>query len=271
MSNDISDILSEVFHTKTASAATSEDLQKQADLEFFTALCKEQGINVEHLDDPTVQRLWKVAMDVKKEAAEKEDGEAPPFPPKKDKKDGEDEKEKEANAKVAAATAEWQEKRAAAIKVAEAEAMGRIMAHSCVAELRKIASEMGGDKPPFPPKKEGKDDKEEKGDKEEKEKEASQKRAAALLATVENAKQASAAPGVTTTPNFDELAAHRAIDLLKTAGIDETEAFNKVNAAYILGLKESVKMASAANPDDALHVRALEICEAAGYQVNWAA
>jgi len=275
--NDMSSTLGEVFGTTKVASATPEDLEKQAQVEYFNGLCQEQGIDIKSLNDVQVEELWKVAMEMK--AAE--------FPPNFGKKDGEgegkkpegkegkekEEKEKEkeaAAAKLAAAESEFLQKRAAAEKVAEADAMGRIMAHSFVAELNKIA-EKGDMAPPFGKKDgEGKDGKEGKEKKEGEEKEASASaKISALVTAFQTAKTASAAASGTTTPNFDEQAAWHAIELLKEAGVSPDIAYNKVNAAYVLGLSESTKIASAPDLQTGLHVRALEICEAAGFQVTW--
>lgn len=272
----MSDTLGEVFGTKVASA---EDLEKAAQQEFFVSLCNEQGIKLAELNDSQIQQLWDAALEMRKEAGE--------MPPQFAKKDGDKgkgdkeskeheakEKEKEAAAKEAAAVAEFNEKRAAATKVAEADAMGRIMAHSFVAELNKIAADGGGF--PFPPKKDGEEKGEKKDGKDEekgeKKKEASSAEKAAALVAAFQSKTAGAASvsGASTMPNFDERAAYAAIDMLKQAGFDADEAFAKVNAVYTLGLKESVKVASAPDINAGLEIRALEICEAAGFPVNWA-
>lgn len=268
---EMSSLLGEIYNTaKTASAQhTEEDLVKQANYAFFGELCRAEGINVTDLSDTQVDSLYKTAMEIKAEKEEGKDG-------KKDGKDGKEEGEKEAAAaKVAAANEEYLQKRAAHVKVSEADFMGRLMAHAFVDEMNKIAE--------FPPNfkkeegKDGKDGKKEEGKdgkkegKEETEKEASIRRAVELTAAFEKHKQASAAPASTTsTPNFDELAAWQAIDMLKSAGVDENLAYARVNAAYTLGLPESVKMASASSPEQAAELRALEICERAGFQVDWA-
>ena len=263
--SSMSALLADVFQTKTASAAahTTEDLTKQAEYEFFGALCRQEGIDVSALPDAKVEELFKVAMEMKAASDEHEEKETP-----KEEKIEEAAKEK-AKEKEAAAHAEYREKRAAATKVAEAEAMGRIMAHAYVDEMKKIAEaaeEAGKDgKSGFPfGKKDGKKD-----DKEEKEKEASA-RANELIAAFEQMKTASApAAGTTTTPNFDEFAAQQAIELLKQAQVDEDVAYARVNAVWTLGLPESTKMASATSEAKALEYRALEICDAAGFQVDW--
>lgn len=274
--NDMSSTLGEVFGTIKTASPSAEDLEKRAQVEFFNGLCKEHGINIKALNDKQVDDLWKVAMDMRKEAGEmppqfaKKDGDDKGGDKKPEAKDDKADKEKEAAAaKVAAAEAEFTAVKTAATKVAEAEAMGRIMAHSFVNELDKIAEKREGGFP-FPPKKDG----DGKGDKEKdgKEKEASSADKAAALVAAFQSKTAGTAPaaeGASNTQNFDELAAYRAIDLLKEAGVDADEAFSKVSAAYILGLKESTKLASAPNAAAGLEMRALEICEAAGYAVNW--
>jgi hypothetical protein len=273
--NDMSEVLAAAFSTSKVASATPEDIEKRAQIEFFNGLCKEQGINVADLNDEQVDQLYKAAMDMRKEASEKEAGEMPPQfakkdGDKKDEKKGEDKDEgkKEAEAKVAAAEAEFMAKKAAATKVAEADAMGRIMAHSFVAELDKIAEARGGEGFPFPPKKDGDKDekKDEKKDGEKKEASSAEK-AAAVISAFQN-KTAGAAGG-SSTPNFDEQACYHAIEMLKTAGVNADEAFGKVNAVYTLGLKDSVKLASAPDAAAGLEIRALEICEAAGYAVTW--
>lgn len=271
--DSMSDTLGEVFGTTKVASATSEDLEKQASIEFFNGLCQEQGIDITQLKDEQAEELWKVAMEMK--AAE--------FPPnfakgkgeekgeKKEEKEGDKEKAKEKEAaasKLAAAESEFLQKRAAAEKVAEAEAMGKIMAHSFVSELNKIA-EKNGEPPPFGKKDEDGKDGKDKKDEGKKEASAADK-AAALITAFETAKTAGAgAPSGSTTPAFDEQAAYRAIELLKEAGVDPRLAFDKVNAVHVLGLGESTKIASAPDLQTGLHVRALEICEAAGFPVTW--
>lgn len=265
---DMSSTLSEIFNVeKTASEHTEEDLVKQANLQFFGDLCASEGIDLSQLDDTQVAGLFKVAMDAKDEQEKEEEGK------KGDAK--EDEKEKEASAAeatLAAATDEWLQKRAAHTKVAEADFLGRLMAHTFADELKKMAA--AGENPfAEKGKKEGKDEeKGEKGkdDEKEEEKKASA-RQAALVDLLAQRKQASAAPAAgTSTPSFDEVASYEAINMLKSAGVPEKTAFERVNAAYILGLPESEKIAAASTVEQALEHRALEICERAGFTVDWA-
>ena len=262
--SEMNALLGEVFNTTKVASSQQE---QASDLEFFGALCKEAGIKVDELTDAQVTELFDAALEQRKLASA-----PPPFPPKKDeekgekKKDDEKGEDKEAAAKLAAAEAEYAEKRAAAVKVAEAEACGRIMAHAMDAELQKIAADMGGGSP-FPPKKddEGKEKEEGKKDDESKEKESSAEKAAALIRSFAQAKTANAAGA----SNLDEIAAFRAIDLLKEAGVDGEQALRRIDAVFTLGMPESTKIASAADFATACHTRALEFCEAAGYPVDW--
>lgn len=259
----IGSLLSDVYGTgANAATHTEEDLAKEASLQYFGALCQREGIDVAQLDEPQVLELYKVAMELKvaEESAEEEKKEeggkknlAPPFGKHEagESKGKEEKEEKEGKEKEAAA-AEWAEKRAAYVKVAEADATGRIMAHAMVDELRKIAAEQEAAAAPAP---------------------TATEKAAAVIASA-RAKTASApaqaAPAVVSdTPNFDKMAALQAITMLKEAGVDEAEAHTRISAAYTLGLETSTKIAAIADPDAALTVRALEFCEAAKYPVDW--
>jgi len=269
---DMNEVLSEIFGnttvTKEASApvATPEDLQKQAQVEYFTKLCSAKQIDISLLNDEQVHDLFKTAMELKlaEEAAESPEAKA------KKAKEEADKKSKEASAVLSAADAEYQEKRAAAVKVAEADMMGRIMAHAYVDELKKLAGEMP---PQFAAAAGKKDDKEGKpeekkneGDDKEKAKKEASDRAAAVIAEFEKTKTAGA---VQSTPSLNELAGNHAIDMLKEAGVDADVAVARINAVHVLGVPDGTKVASAANLEAAVHVRALEYCEAAGFAVDW--
>lgn len=244
-------LLGDVYGNRTH---TEEDLAKEANLQFFGQLCEQQQIDCDKLNESEISELFKVAMELKqaaeeesaKEEAKEEGGKknlAPPFGKHEagESKGKEDKEEK----KKEAAAAEWAEKRAAHVKVAEADATGRIMAHAMVDELRKIAAAQEAEAAP-----------------------SIVEKAASVFASA-RAKTASAPTTPSATPNFDELAAVHAIDMLKQAGQDEGIAQARVSAVFTLGLQESVKIASATTPDAALTLRALEFCEAAGYPVDW--
>jgi hypothetical protein len=157
---------------------------------------------------------------------------------KKDEKDDEKEKESAAQAEFAQVQ-EWQE------KCAEADKLGRIMAHSYVQELGKIGaaieSQGEGDG----------SDKDESGKGEPGKGEASKDEEA----------EASA---------LDQLAAEKAVEKASEAGYNPEEAVARVNAVFTLGGPgESEKIASAQTYEQAVDARALEILEKAGYEVNW--
>lgn len=265
---DMKDLLSEIYGniaaTKEASAsvATPEDLQKQAQVEYFTKLCSAKQIDVSLLNDAQVQELFKTAMELKIAEETEESAEAKA----KKAKDEEAKKSKEASAALSAADAEYQEKRAAAAKVAESDMMGRIMAHAYIDELKKLAGEMPPQFAAVAGKKDDKEEKKEDGDDNEKAKKEASARAAAVIAEFEKIKTAGAAPG---TPSLDEVAGNHAIELLKAAGVNADLAMARINAVHTLGVPDGAKVASAANLDAAVHVRALEYCEAAGFAVDW--
>lgn len=251
----ISDTLAEVYNNTKQASHSQEDTQRVAEAQVFIGLCKQAGINPADLTDDQINRLWKAASD------------APPSdaPAAEEKKEEKKEEPKDAEKKEAAAK-EWRSKRDLQEKFAESDAMGRVMAHAYVDELTKISQGMP---PQFMEKKEepAAEEKkeappEEKKEEEEKKKE-SQLKAEQLIAKL--AKHA----GASSTPNLDEQAALQAIEMLKAAGVDGTVAYNRIAAAYTLGLEDSAKIANAQTPEDAQVIRALEFCEAAKFPVDW--
>ena len=227
--------------TKTASA---EDLEKQAQYELFTKIAQSNGVDLSKLSDAQVQELFDKTFS-------KTAGEMPPqFAAHAKGKDGKDGKDGKGDGEHGEsieekAKKEHEEKKEAAAKIAEADFMGRTMAHAYVNELQKIA--------------------------EARAKTASAAPAAAATGewTVELPKVASA---------MDTLAMHRAFEIVqefnKTAAanakLDEREAATKIAQVHTKGLNESIKVASAPDYKAAIELRALETLEAAGYPVNWA-
>ena len=243
----INALLNDAF-TKTA--ATSEDLEKTAQLEYFGALCEREGIDVTRLTDDQTLNLFKTAMEMKaaEDEGKKEDKEEgkdkkpapPPFggPAHEATESPKDEK-KEEKAKEAAVQ-EWQAKLAEAKSAHEAESAGRLMADAFIDQMQKRAA-------------------------------AGEAGAAgeAARAVIEQAKLASVAPAISDTPSIDFVAGNRAIDMLKEAGYDPEKVVDVVNAVYTLGLPASAKLASVNDFDSAVELRALEICELAGAPVDW--
>ncbi len=112
----MNDLISQHF----APAATV-DFEKQAQLELFAKLADSNGINLDQLSQEQISYLWDQTFN--KTASEEED--------------------KEKNEKVEAAEKEHEGKKEAAAKVAEAQYLGEVMAHSMTATLDKIAAERG--------------------------------------------------------------------------------------------------------------------------------
>jgi hypothetical protein len=236
---------------KTAAAA-NEDTEKQASVELFMKLATEQNIDLGSMKPEKVNELYAAWLDksaapvaaVTKTAAEEEA----------------DEKKK----KLEEAKKEHEEKKAQSEKVAEADFLGRVMAHAYCQEMRKIASDAAPavtktaeEEEKEKKEKEEKDKKDKGGDKEDKDGGKGHMPPAFMA----NLKHGSA---------IDQLGAERSYFLAKEAGIDPEEAFRKVAGVLALGLiKDSEKVASAPNVDAAVHLRALELLEKAGYAVTW--
>jgi hypothetical protein len=115
-----------------AEKTASEQAQEEANLELFAKMAHENGIDLEKLSEEQVLELYNATFD---KVAEED--KAPPFAKKDDDKD---DGKKDEDEKKAAAEAEFTEKKAAAEKIAEADFLGRVMAHAYVNEMRKIAS-----------------------------------------------------------------------------------------------------------------------------------
>lgn len=121
----------------TPGAHTVEDQEKVAEAakaELFVKLASENNIDVSKLNDEQINDLWTATFpktaegeEEKKEEHEKEET------PAEEKKE---EEKKESAAREFAAVQEWQD------KVAEADKLGRIMAHSYVQELGSIGEAM---------------------------------------------------------------------------------------------------------------------------------
>ena len=276
--------------TKTAAAET-QDAEKVAQAEMFCKLAADHGVDLTKMSDADVSAMWQ-SFSAKLAAAPAVPAKVAEFPPKKEekeekkeekghmappfgKKDEKDEKE-EHEKKEAAARAEFDASREWAQKTAEADFLGRQMAHAFTAQLREnsgIAApaaasdgtkeaaafvamlKEGGKKiAEFPPKKEEK--KEEKEEKhEEKEKEEKGKHPFPF-----GKKEASA---------LDEVAANVALDMAVKGGLDRDMVGRKLAALLVLGAPESTKLAATQSYDQAREVRACELLEAIGIPIEW--
>ena len=245
--------------TKTASA---EDLEKQASVELFCKLAGEQNIDLKSMTEPQVQELYDSW--VKKANATA----AAPGTPAATTKTAEEEKAEKGKETREKAEKEHEEKKAAAEKLAEADFLGRTMAHAYVNELKKIAEANAA--PPaaaapvavkvaempeaFRKHLEGKKEEGKEGKPEEKKEEKEEKKH-------HEEKEASA---------VDQLAFVRAKEMAKEAGFDPELAGRRIAASFTLGLvQDGVKSASAPTVDAAVEIRALELLENVGFPVTW--
>lgn len=247
----------------TAAPAAQEDLAKVAAEELFVKSAEAEGIDLTRMSDEDVSALF---AEFQQKLAE--DGE--------DKgEDKDDEKKKKEKAEK-----EFSEKKAAQEKFAESDFAGRQMAHAYVDELRKIA---------------GTFDKAQKGvenfgrkvvDKAigfggDRVHPRTAKGIGAAIGTGAAAAAAGAAYGAhrhlkkdkeekKEASALDQLAFSSAVEKAAAAGFDPTEAGTRINAAYTLGMLDSdAKIAAAADTDQAVDIRSLEMLEVAGYPVQW--
>ena len=202
-------------HLANTAAANQEEATKVAEVELFTKLAAENGIDLDQLSQEQVNELWVAFKTAGEESDEKKDDE-------KDEKD--DEKKEKAKAEFAA-------KKEASMKIAESDALGRLMARSFMDEVTKIASGR-----PSAPAQE---------------------------------KVAEAETPATTAPALDQLAAEKAVEKAASADYDPQVAAQRIHAVLVLGAPDSVKVASADTLEQAVEVRALELLELAGYPVQY--
>ena len=255
-----------------------------AELEVFAKVAADHGINLEELSADEVADLYNETMKVaSEESDDKEDD--------KEEDDKEEDGEKEAAALEEAAAFEHEQQKEAAAKLAEAELMGQVMAHSFASELdsiqqAKIAKEL----PPALKEKaeEMKEKAKEKDEDEEKDasaivqhggKKGMSKLKKALIAGAAGAAAAAGGgayahkkskEGKKEASAFDTLAAQHAVKIAEAADYDVDECVERLNAVFTLGqVEESTKVAHIADQGDATHVRSLELLETAGYPVDW--
>jgi hypothetical protein len=257
--------VAEMFGTAGAGQDGDSGQAKTAQLELFAKLAADEGIDLTTLSPEQVNDLYastfgKTAAEGEEEEEEGPEHEAAETPEKeKGEKEEGDNDEKEA-----AARAEHEEKKAQVAKLAEAELMGQVMAHSLVRELNEI--EKAASMPAALAKglKKGAAGSEKKASAQPKAavKQASGAKSLGLKVPQRQPvkKEASA---------FDTLAAQNAIKLASAAGYDADQAYQLINSVYTLGLDESEKVAFIEDTNEAIHVRSLEYLERAGYPVNW--
>ncbi len=275
----------------TPGAASQEDMAKAASFELFAKLASENGIDLGSMSAEERQYLYDNTMGkaagenpfAKKDGDEDDDDD--------DKKDKEEHAKKEKAAAEFAATQEWQG------KFAEADQLGRVMAHAYVHEMNSIKEAGKMDALKNLAGKAGKMDALKNfagkaGDAASKGLERLGKKGVGIYAgggegamspaTARRIGGGIAAAGAAGTAAavhkmskkkessaIDSLALDYACKLANETGFDVEEAGQRVLAVHTLGLGESTKLASAQDVDGAVHVRALEYLEAAGYPVSW--
>ena len=260
---------------------SQEDLQKVAQAELFLKLAANNGVDINQLNDAQINELWGQVFGEEKlaEAAQME------------------------HELAKAAAAEAQE------KFAEADYMGRIMAHSYVNELRNIAAEGGLDfmkiaeeakahwlrrgweavkhqatgRGHFGPGWQ-KLKKDESGKRQVWEGVKELGKGVGHAAVIPGGVAALGAGGyglhralrkkddegeAKESSALDTLAANYAVEKAAAYGYDPEEAAERVGAVLTLGPDESDKVAYVANLDDAVDVRSSELLELAGYPIDW--
>lgn len=280
----VNEFLNQHYSTTAPSIEkTAGELSDDSKIAIFAKIAAENGINLldGSVDDAKLEDLFN-------ETFAKEAGEMPPqFAKKNEKKEPDEEgdekkkAEKDEKEKKAAAEAEFLQKKAAQERFEESDFCGRVMAHSYVNEMRKIAATCVQveaavvDKTAAAAPTESlrdrllkiasKDDKPEEKKDEKKDDDKDGKKEKSLPPWMKD-KEASA---------FEQVAVEHAMSLLadhnKTAeqAFDIKVAADRLAAVATLGLSETEKVASAANAEIGTHIRALEYLEAAGYPVNW--
>ena len=124
--------LAQIYGTGTGA---SDDLEKTAQAAMLQKLAEDEGIDLSGLSEEQLDALAQQVVSDQDGAAAPDDG------------------AQAADNGVSAGDANAEEE--AQAKFAEADFLGRVMAHSYTQELNKIAQEEGG-APPFPPKAEAK-------------------------------------------------------------------------------------------------------------------
>lgn len=253
MSEGMNPWLATVYNTHGAAEVAAEEQQKIAHGEMFAKLAAEHGIDLSVMSDEEIQDLHeRVYSGLNKTAAPTPEAPAPEPTP-------EPAPQATPDPEIAKAAEYHSEKVAFQEKFAEADLMGRVMAHAFTQELelikRAAEEEKKDDKPEEKPE-EKKDEKKEEGDKPE------AKSLPPWLQKKDGEKKEGSA-------NFEQLAMQRAVEIAKVAEFDADVAAMRVNAVATLGLQESVKIAHVKDTEAALHIRGLEYLEAAGYPVNW--
>lgn len=286
-----------MYNTHGAGQAQQEELAKIAHLELFAKAAMAQGIDLSALDEGTRNELYtEFTTKLAEEDAEDEEEEGPEHEAAESSdeekgeqeegdKDSEEEKKEAAARREYAAQVEWQEKNA------QADFLGRRMAHAFWDEYREISKEAG--LKDIAGKVTGASDikagvnmlrgktpglvaagKSSKGIGAKTLARGAAKAggiAAGAAGAAYGAKKATEKKEESKEASaFDIASAEQGLKIASASGWDENEAAQRLSAVLTLGPSESEKVAHAnGNYDDAINIRGLELLEAAGYPVDW--
>ena len=253
MSQEMHEFLAAYYGT--APQPSAEEVQRAQQIDFFAKTAAANGIDLEALNQDQINWLWNQVFTTKTAEPAKEE-KAPPAEKKEEKDEAKDKAE-----------AEFAQKKEAMAKIAEADFLGRVMAHSFYNESVKIASAQPQEKAAeFPPKKDEEPKKEEKKD----EGDSLKDRLMAAAKKDESKEEEKKEEKKASVSDLDAKAAELAVQKLASSNYwDVNEGVERLHAVLTLGPKESVKVASAPNFEAALDIRALELLELAGYPIEW--
>jgi hypothetical protein len=259
-------------------SGAQETMDKTAELELFAKLAADNGIDLTQLSPQQVSALYAETFGKTAEEEEGEEGPEHESGESKEKEKGEQE-EGDDDEKEAAARYEHEQAKEGAAKFAEADMMGRVMAHAMVHELGQIEKQAGAMDVARAAGTKLKDMA--GGAKEHGKKLLSRLGDAAKNPKAQLGAAAGAAGGVGFAAGraskkkqasaLDQLAAEHAIKVANAAGWDPEECAGLLQDAYANGQLdvESTKIAQVEDFNDAVHVRGLEFLETVGYPVNW--
>jgi hypothetical protein len=237
----------------TAPQPTAEEIAHAQQIDFFAKTAAANGIDLEALNQDQINWLWGQVFAKEAEAAQAAQATKTAEPKVEDDKKKEDDKAKKEAAATKTAEAEFLQKKEAMAKIAEADFLGRVIAHSMYDESQKIAAAKKAEA-------EKDDDKKEEGG------ESLRDRLMAASKEKKEEKEEKKA----SVSEFDVKAAQTAVQKIASSQYwDVNEAVDRLNAVLTLGAKESVKVASAPDVEAALDIRSLELLELAGYPIKW--
>jgi hypothetical protein len=137
---DMNPYLAAMYNTNGAAEQITEDMQKVANMELFCKLAADNGLDLSNMTDDQIASVYAQVFpeDIAKVAEEEEKKEEEK---KEEHEESETEEEEKKEEEAKKAEAYYSEKRAWAEKCAEADYMGRIMAHAFTQERDNIEKE----------------------------------------------------------------------------------------------------------------------------------